>query len=227
MLKVPRPLHARFVVNLVQGAAWLGLVGWAAWHYVARVPGPHGLMAYLLPLLFSAPGVWFVVAAVIAKATRRAVSDARVLVLQSELRPGGNVRVRLEQDLLRRAELQRVRVGLVCEKTVGSGRNQSTEVHWQAWTSPDGAPGNGRVVVGPGGSRVILDEVLPIPADQPPSTPEGISARPDFDWKLVAETALAGSPDYRVEFEITVCAPTDGSADVSTSGTSEPPVRSV
>jgi hypothetical protein len=239
LLRVRRPLHGRVVVNLLQGAVCLGLVGWAAWHYLARVPGPHGLMAYVAPAIFSVPGIGLLVAAFMARATHRMVSDARVLVREEELRPGGNVRVRLEQDLRPRAALERVRVGLVCERTKGSGRSETTEIHWQTWTSPPGRPavkgprggrmmkGNsvagqivtgqsvtGQIVTGPdGGRRVVLDEVLRIPPDQPASSPEDSSQRPKFNWKLVVETALAGCPDYRERFDVRVRGADDDAED--------------
>jgi hypothetical protein len=199
-LAVRRPLRARVKVNFVQGVVYLCIWGWAAWHYFARFPPPHGFGGNLVTWGVGLPGVWYLVSAARAYFTRRAVSDARVAVLAGSLRVGGEARVRVEQELLGEAVLERVRVGLVCEKATGSGKHRTTEVHWQGWATP-------AVPVGPsdaGGGRerrVSITQVLRIPDDVPASESSG---DPRYAWKLVVETALAECPDYREEFEIRV-----------------------
>lgn len=198
-LAVPRPLRARVGVNLVQAAVYLPIWGWAAWHYLSRVPGPHGVVEHLVTWGMGLPGLWYLVAAARAHYTRRAASDARVAVRNEGLHPGGQVEVRVEQEFNGDAVPERVRVGLVCEETTGRGKNRATRVHWETWATPWPPPAAARPARD--GHRIAFTGMLPLPADQPPTNGVG---DPRYAWKLVVETALVKCPDYRETFDLHV-----------------------
>lgn len=201
-----RQLRTRVRMKLLQGVVYLGVWGWTVWHYFARVPPPHEVASHVIAWVMGVPGLWYLAASARARFTGRAVSDARVAVGGRELCVGEEAHLRVEQDLIGGAALERVRVGLVCEKTTGTGKQKLTEVRWQTWVSPivparpsDGEPGPGR--------RVSFTETLYIPADLPASEPV---RDPQYTWKVVVETALARCPDYRGEFEVTIRSAEDG-----------------
>jgi hypothetical protein len=199
-LPVRRPLRARVTVNLVQSAVYLSVWGWAAWHYFSRVPGPHGVAAHGVTWAMGLPGLWYLFSAARAYFTRRAVSDARVSLRAEGFRVGREAEVKVEQDLLGDAMLQRVRVGLVCYKTTGRGKSRHTAEHWQAWVTPE-APAAETHPRGRGARKVTFTQTLLIPVDQPASDS---TTDPRYAWKLVVETALAGCPDYRESFDVIV-----------------------
>lgn len=195
-----RPLHSRVRLNLGQGVVYLSIWGWASWHYFSHVPPPHGVAGHLITLIVGMPGLWYLVSSARARFTRRAVSDARVAIHGRAMGIGEEARVRVEQDLRHDAVLEHVRVGLVCEKTTGSGKYKATEVHWQTWASPTVLPMRPDVKRKDGRS-VLFDCTFSVPRELPPSRPMG---DPKYAWKVVVETSLAGWPDYHEEFELQV-----------------------
>ncbi len=172
-LSVPRPLRARVTVNVVQGIGYLAI--WGLGHVALLHPLPRATRGGRSHLHFSAEpaglcGISRRPAG--ALVTRRAVSDARVMVREDGLRVGGQAEVRVEQDLLGDAVLERVRVGLVCEKTTGSGKSSQTAVQWERWATPK-LP-RPRVAARHRGRRELpFTETLPVPADQHASTAAG------------------------------------------------------
>jgi hypothetical protein len=191
-------------VNLAQAVVYLAVWGWAVWHYLARVPGPHGVVAHVVIFAFSVPGLWYVFASARAHFTRRAVSDARVAVKKDGLHVGGEAQVRVEQDLLGEAAPERVRVGLVCEKITRSGKHTQRRVCFETWATPEPRPSptRGR------GRGLVFTETLSIPAGQPATRSDGDQR---YQWKLVVDTALPDCPDYRETFELHVAPAADAS----------------
>jgi hypothetical protein len=184
--------------------AWYAIGGAAVGHYFWHADRPYATGAIVASALYAAAGLVPVVGWLGHRRLARVVRDARVLVNADAFRPGKTFNVRVEQALRRPARVESVRVGLVCERTLGrltrAQRATAPPRLSETWTDVDADPD-----ADPARPLTARTKLTP-PADQPPSTPPTERAYPRIAWRIVVEVRIAGRPAYRAEYPITVVA---------------------
>lgn len=209
VLPVGKPLRTRVKVNVLRGIWFVGWTALGGWHLLTRMPEAPIWAAWGAIAVFTLIGVLFFHTAWRAQKVSGTVSDARVSVDLEQLRPGSWPVVYVEQELRSDMMVSQMKLGIICTKTVGSGKNSTTTTEYQQWVeemptrkSADTLAARVAAMSSGGGmstGTLHASFKLEIPANMPPTS----SAGPTIQWKLKFETELPG-PNYREEFEIEV-----------------------
>jgi hypothetical protein len=184
--------------------AWYVIGGVAVGHYFVNADRPYATVAYVASATYALVGLYPVSRWLYHRRLTRTVRDAKVFTHTDTYRLGKTFNVRVEQPFRRPAHVDSVRVGLICERTLGrltkeqraSAPPRLTEF-WADVSSDQEA----------GPSRPLTAKTkLTVPTDQPASTPEKERAYPRVAWRVAVEIRIAGRPTYREEYPITVVA---------------------
>lgn len=208
-LPVGKPLRARVRANIVRGVWFIGWTALGGWHLVTRMPDAPASLSWGAIGAFAVVGLLFLHTAWRAQKVSGSVGDARVMINAEEFRPGMRPTVHVEQDLRSDVMVTQMKVGLICTKTVGSGKSAKTTKEYEQWveTLPQRRSADtlaARVAAMSNSGNVALGTLqgqfqLEIPADKPVTS----TSSPTVQWNLKVETELPG-PNYREEFAVIV-----------------------
>jgi hypothetical protein len=188
---------------LVLAGIW-NLLGAAAWgHSFLMANPPYKNLALIATSIFVAVGVVPVALAVYYTMLLRNVGDARLCVNAPSLTPSQSFKARVDQPVHQNLHFEELTIGLVCEETTqtrsGGKTRSSTRTIYED-----------RLPVLPdsysrAGQNITAVATLPVPADQPATSP-ATAGYPRHAWHIEVKTRIAGSPDYRAKFPVTVAA---------------------
>jgi hypothetical protein len=184
--------------------AWYVIGVVAIGHYFVNAPRPYAAVAYVASGVYAVVGLFPFSRWLYHRRLTRTVRDAKVFTHTDTYRLGKTFSVRVEQAFRRAAHVDSVRVGLICERTLGrlskAQRAEAPPRVMEFWTdvSTDQEAGPDR--------PLTAKTKLTPPADQPATTPEKERAYPRVAWRVAVEIRIAGRPTYREEYPIAVSA---------------------
>jgi hypothetical protein len=183
--------------------AWFAIGALVAWHYFVHADQPYELMALIAVPLYFLIGLIPLVRFFHHRKLSRVMRDARVTVNTDTFWIGKTFNLKLEQRYRKPAQIDSLRIGLICEKL---DRQQNPRgkpitmrtVQFESWEE---AAAN---VQASADQPLAAKTKLTPPKDQLPTTPETQRELPRFNWRLVVEVKTARYPTYRAEYPIVV-----------------------
>ncbi|HYE21037.1 MAG TPA: DUF3592 domain-containing protein [Tepidisphaeraceae bacterium] len=202
-----------------QGFVFLALTWLGGWHLLTRIGADENPWLTWITLgVFTFVGLLYFRFARRSARILRVISDARVYIDPPAAKPGWVVTIRVEHDQFTPAEITLVRVGLVCTRTTGSGKNATTSKQWEQWheepapvarTTAAGALQQRLAAMGGPSPRASVGTItvtarFQIPADAPPSSPDQWAGSPRYNWGVHVETTSPAFPKYKAQLAVQV-----------------------
>ena len=187
---------------LLVTVVWHGVGVLACGHFFTAAGPPYETLSIVCTLIYEALGCIPLSLAIYYHLLGRQFGDASVSVNAPEFARGDQFAVYAQQPVYLPVLILEMSVGLVCEKTTQEKRGSKTTISahpdYERWATAlenyNAKPGD----------TLVADQTLPIPEDKNPSSPPGCKGYPRYAWRVELVTRVAGKPDYRAKFPITV-----------------------
>jgi len=198
-LQATSSIAGRRRAALVVALVWWGVGGIAIGHFLSVATRPYETLAIVAIAIYSALGLSALGMAGYYARLLGNIGDAVVSLNGAGISRGTPFKVRVVQPIHANLQIEELTIGVLCRETTRQRSGGKTRTSTRDCYE-DKLPVVGNNYVR-GGENVTASAQLHVPPDQPASAS---ASYPRYEWFITVKTKLAGSPDYRARFPVTV-----------------------
>jgi len=190
-------MAARLKNAIITAMAWNGVGILATAHFLSVGTGLDNFSTIALPIYF-ALGMIPIGMVIYRFRVRQLLHDAVVMLETEHLQAGQDAQVFVEQFIKAGCQINALKLGLKCQRTVVEKRGSKTSYRTQAVYEQEDVIAENQTVSS--NDALHLGHTLTVPEGVTGTTTG--KSYPRIRWMLTVHTDIANAPDYRAEFPV-------------------------